>query len=63
MADCAVVRSSDNMVINTIIALPTDPAPEGCYLVEMSENSYGGIGWTWDGTYFIAPEEASGGTN
>lgn len=55
MTTCAVVRYLDNIVVNTIIADPNDLAPEDCFLVEMTENNYGQIGDTWDGTNFIRP--------
>lgn len=32
---CAVVRLSDGLVMNTIVASPSDPAPVGCELVEI----------------------------
>ena len=32
---CAVCRLSDGLVMNTIVAVPSDPAPDGCQLVEI----------------------------
>jgi hypothetical protein len=43
MTICAVI-DSNNQLVNTIVAEPTDPAPNGCTLVEIPEGYY------WDGT-------------
>lgn len=42
---CAVVRLSDGFVINMIIAAPSDPAPDGCQLVEVMAGQLCDIGW------------------
>lgn len=60
MTICAVIRTQDNLVINTIVADPTDLAPNDCYLVEMTDANWGGPGWTWDGTQFIPPADPGG---
>jgi hypothetical protein len=52
MKPCAVV-DSNNVVINIIVADPTDTPPEECTLVEIPICS---IGYTWDGTRFNAPQ-------
>ena len=51
---CAVCRLSDGLVINIIVAQPSDPAPDGCQLVEIMTGQTCDIGWTWDGTQFVA---------
>jgi hypothetical protein len=42
MTICAVI-DADNNLVNTIVAEPTDLAPDGCILVEIPEGYY------WDG--------------
>jgi len=56
MTICAVVDST-NLVINVIVAEPTDPAPDGCQLIICPdiEGNYPSIGWSWNGTIFIDP--------
>jgi hypothetical protein len=58
---CALVQNSDNTVINLIVADPSiDPAPEGCTLVGIPDDSPVTFGWIYDpatGT-FSAPSEA-----
>ena len=57
-ANCAVVRLSDNIVQNTIMAQPSDLAPDGCFLVEIMNGYECNIGWTFEGQFgFIAPSE------
>lgn len=51
MANCAVV-DSDGVVVNIIVAEPTDTPPENCTLVELL---YCDIGYTWDGKRFNPP--------
>jgi len=48
MTICAVI-DSNNQLVNTIVAEPTDPAPEGCKLLEIPE------GMIWNGTTFVLP--------
>ena len=55
MSNCAVCQLSDGLVINIIVAEPTDPAYEGTQLVLVPEGVPCDIGWTWDGTAFIDP--------
>lgn len=45
----AVVQISDNIVMNIIMADPAvDPAPEGCILVALSDDSPVTFGWIYD---------------
>ena len=55
MTTCAVCQLSDGLVINLIVAEPTDPAPIDCQLI-VSPDSFGNyaqIGGTWNGTQFL----------
>lgn len=52
MANCAVI-DSNNVVVNLIVAEPTDTPPEGCTLVEIP---FCDIGYTWDGKRFNPPQ-------
>ena len=46
---CALVQNSDNTVINLIMADPAvDPAPEGCTLVGLPDDSPVSFGWIYD---------------
>jgi len=54
---CAVCRLSDGLVVNTIIANPSDTAPDECQLVEIMTGQPCDIGWTWDGVTFNPPAE------
>lgn len=54
---CAVCRLEDGLVVNVIVASPSDLAPEGCQLIEVTEGQLCDIGWTWDGAAFVAPPE------
>jgi len=46
---CAVVQNSDNTVANIIVADPAvDPAPEGCTLVALPDDSPVSFGWIYD---------------
>jgi hypothetical protein len=46
---CAVVQNSNDIVINIIIADPAlDPAPEGCTLVGLTDDSPVTFGWIYD---------------
>ena len=51
---CAVCQLSDGLVINIIIATPTDPAPDECQIIEIMSEQSCGIGWYWNGTEFVA---------
>ena len=58
MTTCAVCQLSDGLVINIIIAEPTDPCPyEGCQLIVTPDvnGNKAQIGWYWNGTDFIDP--------
>jgi len=52
---CAVVQSNDGLVVNIIIAIPSDTPPEGCELIEIMNGQDCDIGWYWDGANFINP--------
>ena len=52
----AVIRTEDNVVVNIIVAPPTEPAQEGCYLVDVSDGKPCDIGWVWNGTNFYDPD-------
>lgn len=54
---CAVCQLSDGLVINLIVALPSDPAPEGCQLVEVMNEQPCDIGWVWTGAEFVPPPD------
>jgi hypothetical protein len=57
MTTCAVVDSTTGLVISIIVCEPTDPAPDGTYLVEYpdADGNYAGIGYFWNGVNFINP--------
>jgi hypothetical protein len=52
---CACVDKATGLVINTIVAELTDPAPDHTYFIEIPEGVIASIGWTWNGTQFIDP--------
>ena len=52
---CAVSRLSDGLVINIIIAAPSDLAPEGCQLVEIMSGQICDIGWYYANGVFNGP--------
>lgn len=54
MATCAVVQLSDGLVVNKIVADPTDIAPDNCQLILIDEVMCD-IGWTWNGIEFVNP--------
>lgn len=57
MTTCAVCQLSDGLVINVIVAEPTDPPPSDCELVETptESGSAAAIGFVWNGTEFVNP--------
>lgn len=57
---CAVCQLADGLVINTIVASPSDPAPDGCQLIEVMAGQTCSIGWTWTGTEFLPPPDDGG---
>ena len=57
---CAVCQLTDGLVINIIVAVPSDLPPDGCQLVEVMNEQPCDIGWYWTGTEFIPPP-ADGG--
>lgn len=54
-ARCAVVQLSDGLVVNIIIAEPTDLPPADCELIEIPADQFCDLGWYWTGTEFIPP--------
>ena len=50
---CAVCQFIDGLVINIIMAFPSDPAQDGCQLIEIMSGQDCDIGWYWDGQWFI----------
>ena len=52
---CAVCRLSDGLVMNTIVASPSDPAPDGCQLVEIMTGQLCNIGWYYANGVFNGP--------
>lgn len=55
MSNCAVVRNTDNIVVNKIVAEPTDLPPDGTYLVLIEDGVACDIGWVWNGVVFVDP--------
>jgi len=57
MTTCAVCQLLDGLVVNIIVAEPTDSSPDNCKLIISPdvEGNYAGIGFTWNGTIFINP--------
>ena len=58
MSNCAVCQLSDGLVINVIVAEPTDLPPNECQLVLTPDASGNNatIGSTWNGSTFITPD-------
>jgi hypothetical protein len=52
---CAVCRLSDGLVLNIIIANPSDPAPNNCQLVEIMTGQMCDIGWYYANSVFNGP--------
>lgn len=52
---CAVVQLSDGLVINIVIAQPSDEPPIGCELIEIMADQPCNIGWYWNGVEFVDP--------
>lgn len=53
--NCAVCQLSDGLVINKIVAVPSDIPPLDCQLIEIMSGQMCDIGWYWNGTDFINP--------
>jgi len=47
MSRVAVVRQSDNVCVNIIIAEASSPPPEGCFLIDVDHTPCD-IGWIYD---------------
>ena len=45
---CAVVEISTYLVQNVVIADPSDPAPEGCWLIGISDDDACASGYTYN---------------
>lgn len=54
MSNCAVIQISDNVVINKIVAEPTDLAPDNTYLIQYDGLNCD-VGWVWNGVEFVNP--------
>lgn len=54
---CAVCRLSDGLVLNVIIALPSDLAPDECQLIEIMNGQMCDVGWYWNGVDFTPPPD------
>ena len=52
---CAVCQLTDGLVVNIIMAVPSDPPQDGCQLIEIMNGQSCDIGWYWNGTEFINP--------
>ena len=52
---CAVVRLSDGLIINVIVAAPSASPPDGCRLVEIMTGQPCDIGWYCVGNEFKGP--------
>ena len=52
---CAVCRLSDGLVMNSIVAAPSDSAPDGCQLVEVMTGQACNIGWFYVDDAFHGP--------
>lgn len=61
MANIAVIQTYEvpgntiDVVVNKIVAEPTDPAYDGTYFVEIPDGVMCDIGWIWDGVTFSDP--------
>ena len=53
--NCAVCQITDGLVVNIIVALPSDPAQDGCQLIEVMSGQFCDIGGYWDGVVFFPP--------
>lgn len=52
--NCAVCRNTDGLVVNVIVADPTDPTPRpGFYLIGIELNTPVSTGCRWDGKNFL----------
>jgi hypothetical protein len=55
MTTCAVCQLTDGLIVNIIVAEPTDLAPDGTQLIETpdADGNNAEIGGTWNGTNFL----------
>lgn len=54
-ARCAVVQLLDGLVINIIVAMPSNEPQISCELIEIASGEPCNIGWYWTGSAFIDP--------
>jgi hypothetical protein len=54
-ARCAVVQLDDGLVINIIVAQPSNEPQIGCKLIEIASGEPCDIGWIWNGSTFVNP--------
>lgn len=52
---CAVCQLSDGLVVNIIVAAPSDLPPDDCQLIEIMNEQACDIGWFYDGVGFVNP--------
>jgi hypothetical protein len=52
---CAVCELGGGLVVNIVVAAPSDEPPEGCQLVEIMADQPCNIGWAWNGSQFVDP--------
>ena len=50
-----MVRLLDGIVVNIIIAMPSDEPQIDCELIEIASGQPCDIGWTWNGSMFVDP--------
>lgn len=55
MSICFVIDKTTNIVVNKIVADPTDLSPEGTFLVELVGSVQADIGWTFNEGVFTPP--------
>jgi len=55
MTICLVIDNITNVIVNRVVAEPDAPAPDGARLLLWAEDMVCDIGWTWNGTQFVAP--------
>ena len=54
-ARCAVVQLGDGLVVNIIVAQPSNEPQIGCKLIEIASGEPCDIGWGWNGSTFVNP--------
>jgi hypothetical protein len=51
--NCAYINNATRLIINIIVANPTDPISEGFTLIEIPSDMIVNIGYTYNGSSFI----------